>query len=126
MANGTLFKLALDDHGLYGSDAAAQKAAGHELKGLSAYFDCRIPGLHVPLTAVIDYRGHRVICSSLVPVDHSTLCYGSDDGGRHVHDANPSLTRKMKEAARLLNLAAHECGVREHKAKREEKGKNSC
>jgi hypothetical protein len=32
VANATLFKLAQDEHGLYGSDANAQKAAGHELK----------------------------------------------------------------------------------------------
>lgn len=115
VANATLFKVAQDEHGLYGSDAFAQKAAGHELKGLAAYFDCRIAGLHVPLTCIIDYRGYRVICSSLVPVDHSTLCYGSADGGRTVHDDNPTLARKMREAAQLLNLAAHECGVREHK-----------
>jgi hypothetical protein len=58
-----------------------------------------------------------VICSSLVPVDRSTLCYGSDDGGRRVHDDNPTLAKKMREASELLNLAAHSCGVREMKVK---------
>ncbi len=115
MCNGILFKLAVDEHQLYGSDANAQKATGHELKSLAAYFDCRIAGLHVPLSAVIDYRGYRVLAMSLVPVDRSTLAYGSDDGGRTVHDENPSLSRKMRDAAALLNLAGHACGVRQQK-----------
>ena len=69
----------------------------------------------MPLSAVIDYRGFRVLAMSLVPVGRRTLAYGSDDGGRTVHDDNPTLSRKMRDAAQLLNLAGHSCGVRQQK-----------
>ena len=115
VCNATLFKLAVDDHGLYGGTANAQKAAGHELKSLAAYFDCRLPGLHCPLTCLIDYRGYRILAAALVPIRQSTLVYGSDDGGRTVHDDSPQLSRLMREAAQLLNLAGHAAGVRQQK-----------
>jgi hypothetical protein len=38
-----------DSHGLYGSDYAASKVAGHELKGLLAYFNLGIRDLCLPL-----------------------------------------------------------------------------
>lgn len=37
IVQGILFKFALDDHGIYGGDENAQKAASHDLKGLMAY-----------------------------------------------------------------------------------------
>jgi hypothetical protein len=39
----------IDSHGLYGSDYAASKVAGHELKGLLAYFNLGIRDLCLPL-----------------------------------------------------------------------------
>lgn len=110
-----LFKLATDHHNLYGGIRPAQKACGHELKSMAAYFDCRIPGLHVPLSCLIDYRGHRMLALSILPIDRQTLRYGSDDGGRTVHDDQPLLAKKLREAAALLNLAPHLAGVYEQK-----------
>ena len=48
---GGRFKFALD-FGLYGSDYAAMKVAGHELMGCVLYFGCQIPNLRVPMMAV--------------------------------------------------------------------------
>ena len=38
-----VFKFAVDTDGFYGSDYAAAKVAGCELRGLMAYFNCNIP-----------------------------------------------------------------------------------
>lgn len=34
-----------------------QMCTGHELKGVMAYYNCHIPSLHTPMTAIIDFRG---------------------------------------------------------------------
>ena len=38
----------------------AAKAMGHEIKGANSYFRCAIPGLHLALQALIDYKGKIV------------------------------------------------------------------
>ena len=46
------------------------------------------PGLHVPLMALVDYKGHRLIASSILPIragETGTIRYGSPDGGRTVY-----------------------------------------
>lgn len=110
--HGILFKFAIDDHRLYGgSDHFAQKAAGHELKGLMRYF--MQPGLHVPLMALVDYKGHRLVASSILPIlpgDDGTIRYGSPDGGRTVYASDPELMERMEQAGRRLNLKGHMAG----------------
>jgi hypothetical protein len=59
--------------------------------------------------------GHRMLAMSILPIDHTTLRYGSDDGGRTVHDDHLALTKKMKEAAVLLNIAPHLAGVHQQR-----------
>lgn len=44
-----LFKFAVDSFGLYNGDENAAKAAGHELKGLMSFYDCRLQGISLPL-----------------------------------------------------------------------------
>lgn len=44
-----------------GSDEAAAKAAGHDLKGAIHYFNSGIREIHLPLMALIDYKGFRMI-----------------------------------------------------------------
>ena len=58
--------------------------AGHELKGLTSCFLCGVDGLNFPLIALIDYRGFRLVCMSVLPIDEDTLVCGSADGGAHV------------------------------------------
>ena len=74
------------------------KAAGHDLKSLMAFFDCiflffyffyfeififekyvsgRVAGLHVPLSCIIDFKGHRLLAMSIVPIDKDSIVYGS-------------------------------------------------
>lgn len=38
---------------------------GHELKGLMCYHNAKVEGLHVPLMALIDYRGIRLLAVSM-------------------------------------------------------------
>jgi hypothetical protein len=56
-----MFKLSDGSVGPWnGCDEAAAKAAGHDLKSTIHYFNLRIPELHFPLMALIDYKGFRM------------------------------------------------------------------
>ena len=57
VVGGAFFKCAADDRRLYGADAFAAKAAGHELKSLRYLLSCRTPQLHFPFCTVIDHMG---------------------------------------------------------------------
>jgi hypothetical protein len=106
---GILFKIASGDQGPYGgSDEAAAKAMGHELKGANAYSRCSIPSLHVSLQALIDYKGFRIHAQALLKIDKDrTLQVGSSDAGKSVYNRSPALHKKMKAAAGELNLCRH-------------------
>ncbi|ELR22629.1 uncharacterized protein ACA1_010190, partial [Acanthamoeba castellanii str. Neff] len=103
--NGIFFKFAMDDLGIYGSDENAMKAAAHDLKGLMRYSD--IAGLSVPLIQLIDYRGFRLVALSILPIEQSTLVYGSADGGVVVHTEHSQLNDYMAAAGQKLNLKGH-------------------
>lgn len=113
LVNNILFKFALDFKGLYGGDHGAAKAAGQELKGLIAYYSCGVAELRVPLMALVDYMGFRLIAISVLPVNKETLVYGSADAGHTVHNSDPAFSRCMEQAAKRLNLAPHSAGVGE-------------
>lgn len=68
----------VDVQGIYGSDDHAMKAANHELRGLSTILAANIQGLQIPLMALVDYNGFRLVATSLLPIQGSkTLVYGS-------------------------------------------------
>lgn len=113
IAQGILFKFAVDLEGLYKSDENAMKAASHDLKGLMAFFTTGVSALHVPLMALIDYKGFRLQAISLLPINKSTLAYGSSDGARTVHTSDAGLNECMKQAGVLLNLKPHRVGPNE-------------
>eukprot|EP01125_Pyxidicula_operculata_P017085 TRINITY_DN5945_c0_g1_i2.p1 TRINITY_DN5945_c0_g1~~TRINITY_DN5945_c0_g1_i2.p1 ORF type:complete len:1909 (-),score=399.00 TRINITY_DN5945_c0_g1_i2:471-6197(-) len=114
LKQGILYKVAVDSQGVYGyDDEKAMKACSHDIKGLMAYFQCTTShkdSLHVPLACVIDYRGFRVIAEAILPIDDSTLKYGSSDAAKTVHKDHPIINRKMKEAASKLKLKGHKVG----------------
>ncbi len=57
IVSGVLFKFAIDAQDLFhGSDAAAHKVAGHELRGLMCYFNNMPPGVSFPLMSLIDFK----------------------------------------------------------------------
>lgn len=78
------------------------KAAGHELKGVSAVHDTGVRDLHLPLICIIDYRGFRVVAMSLLPIDgEKTIIYGSPNAGRTVFTTDDRFNQLVKKV-RLL------------------------
>lgn len=113
IVHSILFKLAIDSQRLFGpSDAAAAKIGGHELKGLVNHWNCNVD-VALPLMALVDYRGFRIIAMSILPIAEDTLVMGSADAGRTVRNACSELTGKLVRVARQLNLQPHVCGTRE-------------
>ena len=111
---GILFKFPTDKHGIYGGDeAAAMKAASRELTALVACWRLtfEIPEMALPLMTLIDYRGYRIIATTLLPISSNTLKYGSEDAGGIVKkglDAGvDSVAERLSEK---LNLAPHVAG----------------
>lgn len=47
---------------------------GHELRGVMALLDCRVPGLHLPLMVLCDYHGWRCL-QQLLLIDQGTECW---------------------------------------------------
>lgn len=109
---GIFFKFAIDAFGVYGGDEFAQKAAGHELAGLKAYYNCKIEGLNTPFMLLMDYRGYRLIATTKLPIGGGSLIYGSADGGITVHKDNPTMNEMMQKAAAILNIKPHVVGMR--------------
>jgi hypothetical protein len=48
------------------------------------YMECHFKALRFPLVVLIDYMGFRLMASSILPIDRSTLVYGSQDGGKTI------------------------------------------
>lgn len=107
LVDGIFFKFAVDNRGLYGDDEHAMKCGGHEFKSFMELADCRVQGLHFPLIVIIDYRGFRLLCQSVLPIGADTLIYGSSDGGKNIVASDPEMNRRMKRVAKTLNLAGH-------------------
>jgi hypothetical protein len=87
--------------------------------------------LSFPLMALLDFRGFRLICMTLLPISSSTLVYGSNDAGRTIRASDERMNKQvgtfhsisllfslfftlfcqMKKLAEALNLREHICGV---------------
>jgi len=109
--HNVFFKFVVDEFGIYGGNESAAKTAKHELRGLQLFMNLtlerRVPPLmHYPLTAVIDWRGFRVLASAVLPITRDSLVYGSADAGVSVR-ADADVAAWMETAARLLNLKPH-------------------
>ena len=111
IVHNVLFKFAIDSHGIMGSDYAAAKVAGNELKGLISYFNCGIHELRVPLMALVDYMGFRLVAMAYLPIAPNTLVYGTNDGGRTIKNDEPELDSLMQKAANHINIKTHICGL---------------
>ncbi|PRP81080.1 leucine-rich repeat-containing protein [Planoprotostelium fungivorum] len=93
------------------NNTAAVKAMKNELQGLEALSSTFTEGLHFPLMALIDYKGFRVLAMPLLPIDHDTIIYGSNDAGSTVHDESPHLNQMMETACKMINLKPHITGL---------------
>jgi tetratricopeptide (TPR) repeat protein len=105
-----LFKFAVDHKGIYGSDYAAGKAASHEIKGATIYYNLGIEELQIPFMALLDHRGYRLMAISLVPITHDTIVSGSNDGGLTIHADDKKLQKILAETADRLKLSPHIAG----------------
>jgi tetratricopeptide (TPR) repeat protein len=111
IVHNIMFKFALDSHNVFGgNDESAAKVAGLELKGLQAYMSSNTPDLCYPLMALVDYKGFRLVASSLLPLSSHSLRYGSQDAAVTVEKSLPALTQRIEEASSSLNLKLHEAG----------------
>lgn len=117
ICQGILFKFAVDvqlpnsPFWMYGKHTAAteyaMKAAGSELRHIVAFSNAvGETDLRVPLMALIDYRGFRLVASSLLPIASHTIVYGSDNAGFNVY-ARPDVAAKFDLVAKRLNLKRH-------------------
>ncbi|PRP84978.1 hypothetical protein PROFUN_07363 [Planoprotostelium fungivorum] len=97
---------------------AASKGAANEMKGLEAHASTYVEGLSYPMMALVDYLGFRVVAMAVLPIDKTTLRYGSDDGGSTVHDDDAELSEKMRVAAERLKLKGHMTGHVKSSAKK--------
>jgi hypothetical protein len=118
IVHNILFKFAFDHEKLFGgNDGAAAKVSDQEMKGLMTFFSLDLPSLFFPMMALVRYRGFTVVAMTLLPVDRSTLVYGSHDGGKTVHKSNLMFDALMKTAGGKLNLRPHLCGAKAEQVK---------
>lgn len=121
IVQGILYKFCLDPIvskkplvWLYGGerpdDDNAMKAAGLELQGLGLIATSQMTQLHVPLMALIDYKGFRLIATSLLPIGPDTLKYGSNDAGRTIKTGDQVMDHLMHGLGEHLNLRKHLVG----------------
>jgi hypothetical protein len=111
-ADGIFFKFAVDEYGLYGGNEYAAKSASHELRHMQLLMAHVIGGslrtamLHFPLMTIITHRGFRLIATTQLPIDASTIEYGSANAAVTIHNA-ADVAPVMQELAAELNLASH-------------------
>jgi tetratricopeptide (TPR) repeat protein len=111
LVQNILFKICTDHYGVFGGDEYyAHKLASHELKGLINIYNYGSKlGLYVPMMCVLMYKGFHMIAMSVLPINNSTLVYGSKDAGDTVFD-NPTFSSKLKQVAEELGLKLHKAG----------------
>lgn len=111
LVQNILFKICTDHYGVFGGDEYyAHKLASHELKGLINIYNYGSKlGLYVPMMCVLMYKGFHMIAMSVLPINDSTLVYGSKDAGDTVFD-NPTFSSKLKQVAEELGLKLHKAG----------------
>jgi hypothetical protein len=67
--------------------------------------------LFFPLIACVKFCGVTVLCSSVLPIQGSdSLCYGTADGGKTIHNSNPYMNTMIDKIAGVLNLKEHLVG----------------
>ncbi|XP_030602479.1 clustered mitochondria protein homolog isoform X2 [Archocentrus centrarchus] len=95
-----------------GGNTAAHAAAICDLRGAQAYASVDIEGLHILGTAVVDYRGVRVIAQTIVPGileknQEQSIVYGSNDNGKTVF-THPRFLEMLDKASKPLRIQHHQ------------------
>ncbi|XP_042355264.1 clustered mitochondria protein homolog [Plectropomus leopardus] len=113
--NNLFFSLGFDISEHYhplGGNAAAHAAAICDLRGAQAYTSVDIEGLHTLGTAVVDYRGIRVIAQTIVPGileknQEQSVVYGSNDYGKTVF-THPRFLELLDKTSKPLKIQRHQ------------------
>ncbi|XP_034538961.1 clustered mitochondria protein homolog [Notolabrus celidotus] len=113
--NNLFFSLGFDISDHYrplGGNTAAHAAAVCDLRGAQAYTSVDREGLHTLGTAVVDYRGIRVIAQSIVPGileknQEQSVVYGSNDYGKTVF-THPRFLDLLDQTCKPLRIQRHQ------------------
>lgn len=68
-------------------------------------YDCTIS-----TKEIINRNADACLYVPVLPINKSTLCYGSNDGGCNVFNKEPELSKKIRRACKWLNLKQHLVG----------------
>ena len=96
----------------FGGNAAAHVSPVNDLKGIHSFMQAnQDPNLHTLATAVVDYRGYRVVAQSIVPgilekEQEQLVVYGSYDFGKSVV-ADEKYHELLKGTCQTLKLRSH-------------------
>ena len=113
--NSIFFSHALDSRDVYPAvwgDSVLHKQADADLHGVETVLNRHLPSLHTLATAIVDHRGHRLLCQSIIPgIFHcdraSKHVYGSMDQGETLLN-DETMHRVMTQAALVTHTAEHD------------------
>jgi hypothetical protein len=83
------------------------RAASLDLLGVITMFPFHSIGVHVPLMCVIDYMGFRLTATSKLPINKSTLIYGSDNACENVFASDVNFNSKIRQISEVLKIKPH-------------------
>lgn len=81
--------------------------------GAVNFFKFHSYGVHIPMQALVDYHGFRLIAMPVLPISNggsaapSTIVYGSGDAGANIHMTDEYFNIIMEETARELHICGH-------------------
>ncbi|XP_041058731.1 clustered mitochondria protein homolog isoform X2 [Carcharodon carcharias] len=112
--NNIFFSFGFDIQDNYkesGGDHAAYAASSNDLKGIQAYSNLDVQGLHVLGSVIVDYRGYRVIAQSIIPgileqEQDQNVVYGLIDSGKTVISSHEYINLLLK-TSRPLRIQKH-------------------
>jgi protein TIF31 len=104
----------------YAVDSADEKKFGtknayltsnNDLKGVKVFNEVDVRGVHTLATCIVNYRGYRVICQSIIPgilqgEQGSKHIYGSIDEGK-TFSMDEKYHKIIEEVSNKLNLKEH-------------------
>lgn len=98
-----------DLYGKWGGDATSFKSVKLDLNGANRVFMLHSLDLRPVLTAIIDYRGHRLTAQAILPgiMQNTTterVVYGSPDPGKPIN-ADANFRNALTPVAKLLHFA---------------------
>jgi protein TIF31 len=97
----------------YGGAAAAHVAASKDIDGIELLHSHDVDGIHTLGTVLVDYKGHRIVCQTIVPgilkkagSSEPTIQYGSVDGGNEIFSRS-EFVETATDLSKLLHLKTH-------------------